>query len=154
LTLSSQTQENVDAQILINGILHDLLPGIFSMMLYICSINGEMKDSKGKLAAPAKKTAVKTKKGMKHFPPAEPTVWDTAWRIGGAIRAANELANSSVATGMGGTVRPHVRRAHWHKFWVGPLNGNRVVRADWMPPISVKVNSPRELVTAVRSVSL
>lgn len=150
----SQTQENVDAQILFNGLLHDLLPGIFSMMLYICSINAEMKDCKGKLAAPAKMTAVKTKKGMKHFPPGAPTVWDTAWRIGGAIRAANANANSSEATGMGGTVRPHVRRAHWHTFWTGPISGPRFTRNIWIPPISVKVNSPRELIAAVRKVAL
>ena len=33
--------------------------------------------------------------------------------------------------------RPHWRRAHWHTFWTGPLNGERIAQVKWLPPIAV-----------------
>ena len=33
--------------------------------------------------------------------------------------------------------RPHWRRAHWHSYWTGPRDGERIARLKWIPPIPV-----------------
>ena len=67
-----------------------------------------------------------------------PIVWETAWRIGAAIRSQ---VNCSFRENENGKerVRPHVRRAHWHTLLTGPLNGPRDARVKWLPPTVVNV---------------
>ena len=36
--------------------------------------------------------------------------------------------------------RAHIRRAHWHRFWTGPRDGERTPRVKWLPPIPVNVD--------------
>ena len=59
-------------------------------------------------------------------------------RIGTALRSHRNT--SSKSTGLGqSTVSPHVRRAHWHRFWTGPQNGERSLVLRWLPPIPVNI---------------
>lgn len=44
----------------------------------------------------------------------------------------------SQSRALGGSVRPHVRRAHWHHFWTGPRDGERELVCHWIPPTLVK----------------
>lgn len=66
--------------------------------------------------------------------------WDVGLRIGAALRRAHD-AESSEGAGSGTHARPraHIRRAHWHTFWTGPRDGDRVARVKWLPPIPVNV---------------
>lgn len=60
-------------------------------------------------------------------------------RIGTALRSHRNASSSSTGIPTG-TVTPHVRRAHWHRFWVGPRNGPRRLTLKWLPPIPVNVD--------------
>jgi len=64
-------------------------------------------------------------------------------RIGRAIGEARRAYSANSTNDTGRTVAPHMRRAHWQHFWVGPRKGREdgkhgdelVVR--WIPPIAV-----------------
>ena len=64
-------------------------------------------------------------------------------RIGRAIGEARKAYSGNSTHDTGRTVAPHMRRAHWQHFWVGPRKGRDdgkhgdelVVR--WIPPIAV-----------------
>lgn len=66
------------------------------------------------------------------------------YRIGEALREyrRNVLADRTPRTGgTGRTVEPHVRRAHFHTFRVGPGRPNERTqrRVKWLPPIPINV---------------
>ncbi|RMF85262.1 MAG: hypothetical protein D6736_17640, partial [Nitrospinota bacterium] len=106
----------------------------------------------------------KTKKGLRFFPPDQPRVWETGWRMGAALRAAQGPASAEdvtaapAAEGEGpvskprARPRPHIRRAHWHSFWRGPRQGPREVVVKWLPPIPVAVERKAPIVPTVRQV--
>jgi len=53
-----------------------------------------------------------------------------------------------------GVVDPHLRRGHWHSFWVGKKDqpDARSVTPKWLPPIPVNVTGVEDLTTTVRDV--
>lgn len=69
--------------------------------------------------------------------PKEARVWDVGVRIGAAIRRYNNTPRENTGDGTHASPRPHVRRAHWHHFWAGPLEGTRELVLRWLPPIPV-----------------
>lgn len=115
---------------------------MLNVLLYICSQNA---DITGKHGAPCNPQPVKTKHGLKLFPPTEPRVWDVGVRMGAALRAAYAKADSE-AIGTHAAPRPHIRRAHWHGFRSGPKvdsegvvipTEKRKFELRWLPPIPV-----------------
>ena len=144
----------------------DLAP-LLSTLLYLCSINAEVRDASsadpqgGRL--PANPEPKKTRKGMRLFPPDQPTVWETGYRMGAALRAAMASVqaegrgdpSSTGAEPTGRTMRPHYRRAHWHSFWRGPRSKpeEREITVKWIPPIPVNLGDvDEELVPVIRRV--
>lgn len=63
------------------------------------------------------------------------TVTEVGARIGAQLREYKRYASESA--GGGGHVRPHMRRAHWHRFWTGPRSGERKLILKWLEPIFV-----------------
>lgn len=64
------------------------------------------------------------------------TVTEVGFRIGAELREYKRSA--STQGGRTGTaIRPHLRRAHWHRFWTGPLDGERELVLKWLAPIFV-----------------
>lgn len=55
--------------------------------------------------------------------------------FGNAVRKYKEAVASS-SPAFKGTVRPHIRRAHWHTFLMGAGRGKRTLK--WLPPTFVK----------------
>lgn len=88
------------------------------------------------------------------------TVWDVAVRVGQSIRAARTNAEDEVedveSTQVSSRkeVRPHVRRAHWHGFWSGPIDKptERKFELRWLPPILVKVKTSEDLPAVIHHV--
>lgn len=145
---SSPYQKDVTKQL-----LADVLPHLFALTLYLCSMNAEFRDSRdGSDKRPQRPLPKKTKDGFRYFPPDRPTVWETAWRIGAAIRRHGNPSALHETNHTGEKKRPHIRRAHWHTFLAGPRDGQRDVRIKWLPPIPVNVASPDDLIPAVRAV--
>src|SRR5271157_6628010 len=60
---------------------------------------------------------------------------------GAALRQALSEHEPSEPTGTHASPRPHIRRAHWHSFWVGKKDqpDARSVTLKWLPPIPVNV---------------
>ena len=58
------------------------------------------------------------------------------------------------STGTHASPRPHIRRAHWHSYWVGKGDepGAREVMLKWLPPIPVNVQNVEDLAATVRAV--
>lgn len=104
-----------------------------NLVTYVCAYgvgNGEQKTT-----APATKR-VKTKKQWRIFPPDKPRVHTLGSDYGNEMR---KRRNDSEG---GWTVRPHLRRPHWHHFWTGGMRNRRLV-VKWLPPIFVG-NSERD----------
>ena len=136
-----------------SGIAASLAPRL-SLLLYLCTVNSEIRDARGSTKAPANPEPVKTKKGLKLFAATTPTKWDVGFRIGAALKAA--AAAADVADPQGGThasLRPHIRRAHWATYWTGPKSAPQTRVLKWLPPIPVNVELEDDLIPVIRSVS-
>ena len=142
----------------------DLAP-LLSTLLYLCSANAEVRDATDPdgFRKPGNPEPKNTRKGPRLFPPEQPTVWETGYRMEAALRAAmaageTEEAEDRSSAGpepTGRTVRPHYRRAHWHSFWRSPRSRpeERKITAKWIPPIPVNLGDvDEELVPVVRPV--
>ena len=80
---------------------------------------------------------VKVKRGnWRLFPPPKPVIHKLGNEIGEEARKYNER---TCAPRPHGSPRPHIRRAHWHGYWRGPLNDqdNRKFSLKWLPPFMV-----------------
>lgn len=107
---------------------------MISLILYLCSDNPDFGPGK----KPFRPLPTRTKKGWRLFPPPSPTVWNVGMSIGKQIREAKEADSSSARSG----VRPHLRRAHWHGYRIGPKSKPQEFRYHWLPPILVKEFEP------------
>lgn len=62
---------------------------------------------------------------------------EVGFRIGSELRSYRRSVRERGDGG--GTVRPHMRRAHWHHYWTGPLKGERKLVLKWVAPTMVNV---------------
>ena len=58
-------------------------------------------------------------------------------RVGDRVGPAIRKGLQGIKNHQGGTVRPHMRSAHWHGYWKGPRNGDREFIHHWLPPTFV-----------------
>lgn len=98
---------------------------------YLCSANADIVAS----YSPPK---VKRRNNAKRR--SQATWHDVGYRIGAELRSY-EHAKSERKPYQGGTVRPHMRRAHWHHYWTGPRDGDRQLVLRWIPPVMVNVKA-------------
>ena len=72
--------------------------------------------------------------------------------MGSAIRHYRQvrLQESEKSGRPGEMMAPHIRRAHYHHFWKGPLD-DRELTVKWLPPIPVNVNG--DLPVTIRPVN-
>ncbi len=126
-----------------------LLAPFINLVLFVCTQASEIGDGTRQPVAPG---ITKTKSGPRLFPPNQPRTWDVGLRMGAALRIA-QRAHLDNPLGSGFGVRPHVRRAHWHGYWYGPLEGERNFKLKWLPPVAVKVDSADALPVVVREVA-
>lgn len=128
--------------------LRPIVEPLVSLLLYLCTQAGEI-GAEGH--RPHNPEPTRTKRGWRLFQPDRPTTWDVGLRLGAALRRAYQAEQ----TGQGGThagPRPHIRRAHWHGFWSGPLDGARRYDLRWLPPIPVAVDPAADLPAVIRPV--
>jgi hypothetical protein len=128
---------------------------LVSLVLYLCSQAAEIKEAGAGRRVPSQPQPQKTKKGMRLFPPNQPSRWEVGYRLGAALRQALLEYEPGEPTGTHASPRPHIRRAHWHSFWVGKKDqpNARSVTLKWLPPIPVNVQDVDGLTTTVRDVS-
>lgn len=113
----------------------DFVP-LLQLVLYLCSDDPDMPSIQHPRARMRQSGAVDT--------PKDPRVWEVGVRIGAAIRRYHNTPESSrescEQSESHSSPRPHIRRAHWHHFWTGPLDGDRRLVLHWLPPIPVGTN--------------
>lgn len=115
-----------------------------SAALYLCS---EQPDIVEASSSAENKRRIKEGKVPLH-----PQIHHVGVRYGAAFRRARkerELSESVGGRGRGPT--PHVRRAHWHTYWVGAkgtAERRRVIK--WLPPIPVNLSSYDDLIPTAR----
>lgn len=125
----------------------ELVP-LISLVLYLCSATVETRDAAGSARQPSLPEATKIKGQTRIMAAPGPTIWETGYRMGAALRGAMAAQEESKATD--GDERetpdarrkaaPHIRRAHWHTFWAGPRDAEqREKRLKWLPPIPVNL---------------
>ncbi len=128
----------------------DAVQPLLSLIVYLCAANADIIDPADAARNPHNPIPKKTRRhGSRIFPAKKPTVWQTGFRLGAAIRRATDIAASE-----GAAKRPHIRRAHWHHFWQGPKSQpeNRKLIVKWLPPIPVGFEDIDELIPTIRSV--
>lgn len=112
-----------------------------SLLLYLCSEQPEIGEPAEPM--PSRPQLKRVKGGQwKLFPPSRPKIWPVGNRTGELIRQAKTRGNGEAS---GKTVRPHIRRAHWHGYWIGPRNGEQKFKFKWLAPIIVTGNPEREM---------
>lgn len=109
--------------------------GIFNMMLYLNAENADTEVIYRASGASRKRKA------------SQATVHAVGSRVGPALGEARAAYAGGEGRGSGAKKAPHVRRAHWATFWVGPRKGredgkrgDRVV-LKWIGPVEVGFGS-------------
>lgn len=128
----------------------ELLAPLISLALYLASTSREIRC--GMLTEPVRPQVKQTRQyGPRLFPPSAPRVWEVGFRIGDTIRAGIAAIERSQRTGVGSLVRthsvprPHLRKAHYHHYWTGPLKGDRQLIVKWLHPILVAAGNNQGL---------
>lgn len=139
-------------------IMEKELTPLLSLVLYICSVNGEIGNGRIRPKNPLPK---KTKEGLRVLPPKKAKVWGVGERMGAAIRrdkenqeSINEPNKEERASNKERTSpRSHIRRAHWHGYWTGPKKEpeKRKYILKWIQPVLVNPNAG-DLSTVIRPV--
>ena len=126
-----------------SGILSQQITPLISMLLYLCSDEPEVDDSREPGRAPSRPRMKKTKKGLKLFPAQRTLYWNVGVPTGEQLRAAGRVSaqekNPGPATGR--TVRTHIRQGHWHGYWRGPRDGERRFIYRWIHPLVVRART-------------
>jgi hypothetical protein len=120
--------------------LASALQQLVSVVLYLCADDAEIEGLRPlppKVIRGAKRPLMPAAKA--------PLVHETGLRIGGALDAATTGAERDEGGGV--AVTPHVRRAHWHAYWMGPRDGARRVVLRWLSPILVGFDGVPEQAT-------
>jgi hypothetical protein len=139
---------------LVERLTDDVSP-LVSLVLYLCSQAAEVRHGGGGDRRPTRPQPAKTKKGLRLFPPERPTPWEVGYRLGAALRTAMSEHEPAARSGTHAGPRPHIRRAHWHSYWVGQKGEPeaRSVVLRWLLPIPVNVRDVEDLTPAVRDVT-
>lgn len=133
ITLPTQGLEGVN----IAGHISEALQPIVALVLYLCSEEPDIEDRDYPGQVPGIPQPRKTKKGWRLFPPDKPRHWTVGEVLGEELREAVKKAAEAEFKSTGRTVRPHLRKAHWHGFWKGRGEEAKRFVTKWLPPIPV-----------------
>ena len=125
--------------------LDRVLAPLLSLLLYLCSASPDVTGQAGGPWTPSAPPPTRTRRqGPRYYGPDAPAVWEVGTRLGSALRAAEARDPSAddATHGTGRHVRPHVRRAHWHTYVLGPRSDVDTQKRElrWLPPIPVAVS--------------
>lgn len=105
-------------------------------VLYLCSKEPEYRGT----AKPSKPHPKRTKKGWRLFPADKPRFWSIGFEIGELIAQSKREHGIDKSR-----PKPHIRRAHWHGYWLGPRSEEQRFEFRWLPPIPVNVERLDEI---------
>jgi hypothetical protein len=103
-----------------------------SALVYVCATNADIERQPAQIARQA------TKRRTDGGTVKPPKVMTVGYRVGAALRAWRARpATGYPGAPTGRTVRPHVRKAHFHTFRFGKGRTRR--RVKWLPPIPINL---------------
>lgn len=105
---------------------------LISILLYLCSEEPEIDNTREPGISPTRPAPKKTKNGWRLFPPDKPKFWAVGEKIGEQLRQASTAGAQTERT-----TKTHLRRGHWHGFWTGPRQGERKFIYRWISPIII-----------------
>lgn len=105
-----------------------------SILLYLCSEEPEIDSDREPGSFPSYPRPSKTKKGLRLFPPKKATIWNVGQSLGKQLRDAKEGEGEY----SGRRQSTHLRRGHWHGYWLGPRTGERTFVYRWLSPLVIK----------------
>lgn len=112
------------------------------LLLYICAENADIKEDEQqiKIFRPTSKVLDRYREIRK---------WNVGVKVGEVLRKNTERkkyenSNEENPQRRGYGVRPHVRRSHWHHYWIGPKENQQLV-LKWLPAIIVNPEEKEDL---------
>lgn len=100
-------------------------------LMYICATNADL--------FPLPAPPVRNKKAKGGRPKKQTRVVQVGARIGAELRAYARSHGESRGTGTGKARAPHIRRAHFHTYKVGPGRQEEIVK--WLAPIPINFDA-------------
>ena len=113
---------------------------LVSVLLYLCASDAELRPTRGRGRVKPKMRA--SKRGATMPAAKKLEVWETGFSLGAMLR-------EGTSEGSGESVRPHVRRAHWHSYWMGSGSDKRR-ELRWLSPILVKGYAEKPTIRTVK----
>lgn len=107
-----------------------IFPMLINVLMYLCSYEPDIHETM--VSKRQRADAKKAKKNKKDYP--EQT-FKVGERFGASFRkwTVGKLGAEHVKSDGTKKVKPHIRRAHWHRYWYGPRNSpNRELRIRWV----------------------
>lgn len=117
-------------------LMKEVMAFMFQACMYLCARNVEIEEN------PEQKRIYRPSKNVNNkF--SEVRKWDVGIRITRALKASNgtgNLNNSAKTSAQRRRPRQHLRKAHWHTYWIGP-KGNQEKMVKFIAPILVNDNN-------------
>lgn len=114
------------------------------LVLYLCAENAQQEENPEQKNITRRGTAIKDAFR-------EIRKWDVGYRIGNAIRAGDDrLSKAESAQSQSGSerapYRPHVRKGHYHHYWIGSdkTNSRRLI-LKWVAPMFINFDDNDDL---------
>lgn len=86
----------------------------------------------------------------------ETDIFEVGFNIGQTVRNYKYEQSERHDTDeyLGGTKRPHLRKAHWHSYWTGPRDEpeNRKKIIKWIAPVVVGTDNEDEILPTIKKV--
>ena len=119
---------------------------ILNCALYLCSVNKDLVFNSSGNEVPqgfAKGLLAESNPRVKVIK------YDVGARVGPKLALSKE--SCSGARNLTKGIRPHVRRAHWHHYWVGPKSDQKLV-LKWIAPVVCGSKSSKAVAPSLRKV--
>lgn len=123
-----------------------------SLLFYLIAAGDVRAGKPNQPPKPHRPQPVRGRTGNSKLPAAPgPRLWDVGIRFGNLLRSAYANADASPEDKSRRSPRPHVRRAHWHGYWVGPRSRpeEQHLELRWLPPILVGAKDNDELPSVI-----
>lgn len=126
-----------------------IFPMLINILLYLCSYEPDIRETT--VSKRQRADAKKAKKDKKDYPE---QVYVVGERFGAAFRkwTKDSVGVNHESTSDGSRkVKPHIRRAHWHRYWYGKRNSpNRELRLRWVHECECAFDDENTEVEAVK----
>jgi hypothetical protein len=101
-----------------------------NILLYVCSTGADMRTIQTAVDRGRRKNADARRR-------ANTNIVGVGFHVGAALLQARERSSAPRVDELGGSVRPHIRKAHWHTYWTGPKSAPQIPELRWLHPIIV-----------------